>query len=204
MRRARVLSVSFCMCSSSSWSSFSLSWGLASPPDSSATTFERLTEFAAWSPPCSSSFYFLLISWACSAYLRWTFPLRYSFLWRLNMIDICSNSSFSMCPSLTFYLASYNRRASSKIIRLISNSSSLHVMKHFAFLSKCDQCSLKELRVCYVILRPSSFCDVLKLSRIIAMKRFKKMNETISMKLMKYAWAARGLPHSCRPYFLTL
>jgi len=41
---------------------------------------------------------------------------------------------------------------------------------------------------------------VLKLSRIMAINRFKKMNETTTMKLMKKGYALAGLPHPITPF----
>jgi len=51
--------------------------------------------------------------------------------------------------------------------------------------SKCTHNSLNLSIVLDPTCRPSSSYEVLKLSRIMAMKRFRKMKETTIMKLMK-------------------
>jgi hypothetical protein len=43
--------------------------------------------------------------------------------------------------------------------------------------------------------KPSSSIELAKLSRIMAMNKFKKINETMSMKLKKKRVAYNGLPH---------
>ena len=58
-------------------------------------------------------------------------------------------------------------------------------IKPLPFLSNLAHTALKMFKVCYPILRSSSFCEVLKLSKIIATNKFRKMNETITIKLIK-------------------
>ena len=48
-----------------------------------------------------------------------------------------------------------------------------------------DQNSLNLVMVASPTYRPSSSIELEKLSRIMAINKFKKMNETMSMKLMK-------------------
>lgn len=60
--------------------------------------------------------------------------------------------------------------------------------------SSLDQISLNLEMVSLPTCSPSSSFDVSKLSSIIAMKRFKKMKETMTIKLTKNIMALSGSP----------
>lgn len=62
--------------------------------------------------------------------------------------------------------------------------------------SNSDHSSLNFVIVGAPTISPSSIYVVLKLSRIMAINRFKKMKDTTIMKLMKNTYAGSSEPHS--------
>lgn len=70
-------------------------------------------------------------------------------------------------------------------MRLISFGNYQTGIKPLPFGSNLDQNLLNLESVSWLTCRPYSSYVVLKLSKIMAIKRFKKMNETTTMKLMK-------------------
>ena len=72
-------------------------------------------------------------------------------------------------------------------------------MNPFPFWSNSAHASLNAVRVYVPTYKPSSPSAVLKLSRIMAINRFRKIKETTIMKEMKKAYAAPGDPQPWTP-----